>query len=93
MEGRERGCRQNVYRGSKTSHKAGGKPTRGFSLQQTTFSVLNYAQDSGTTVKESLKRTTSSKWATLMKSRIGQGQILSFLCQHSQLRLPHRCKQ
>ena len=29
------------------------------------FSALNYAQDFRTTVKESLKRTMSSKWATL----------------------------
>ena len=29
-----------------TSHNAGGKPTRGFSLQHKTFSLtLNYAQD------------------------------------------------
>ena len=48
-----------------TSDNAGGKPTRGFSLQHKTFSTLNYAQDFGTTVKESLKRTTSSRWATL----------------------------
>ena len=31
------------------------------------MSALNYAQDFGTTVKESLKRTTSSKRATLTK--------------------------
>ena len=42
-----------------------------------------YAQDFGTTVKESLKRTSSSKWATLTKSRIVPCQILSWLCQHS----------
>ena len=51
----------------KTSDNAGGKPTCGFSLQHNTFSALNYAQDFGTTVKESLKRTTSSNKATLMK--------------------------
>ena len=50
-----------------TSDNASGKPTRGFSLQHKTFSTLNYAQDFGTTVKESLKRTTSSRWATLTK--------------------------
>ena len=50
-----------------TSDNAAGKPTRGFSLQHKTFSTLNYAQDFGTTVKESLKRTTSSRWATLTK--------------------------
>ena len=31
-----------------------------------TFNALNYAQDFGTTVKESLKRTTSSKRATAL---------------------------
>ena len=41
-----------------------------FSLSYKTFSrALNYAQDFGTTVKESLKRTTNSKWATLTKSQ------------------------
>ena len=61
IEGRERGCWQSMYQGTKT---------RGFSLQNKTFSALNYAQDFGTTVKESLKRTTNSKWATLTRSRI-----------------------
>ena len=51
----------------KTSDNAGGNPTYGFSLQRDTFSALNYAQDFGTTVKESLKRTTSSKRDTLTK--------------------------
>ena len=41
-----------------TSDNAGGQPTWGFSLQHKTFSALNYAQDFGITVKESLKRTT-----------------------------------
>ena len=54
----------------KTSDNAGGKPTRGFSLQHKTFSALNYAQDLRTTVKESLKRMTNSKSATFTKSRI-----------------------
>ena len=68
IAGRGRGCRQNLYRGKKkTSDNAGGKPTYGFSLQRDTFSALNYAKDFGTTVKESLKRTTSSKRATLEK--------------------------
>ena len=61
----------------KGSDNRGGKATRGFSLQHKTFSALNNAQDFGTTVKESLKRTTSSKWATLTKSRIVPCQILS----------------
>ena len=68
-----------------TSDNAGGQPTWGFSLQHKTFSGLNYAQDFATTVKESLKRTTSTKWVTLTKSRIVPCQILSCLCQHSQL--------
>ena len=55
-----------------------------FSLSYKTFSrALNYAQDFGTTVKESLKRTTNSKWATLTKSRIVSCQIL--LCLFQQL--------
>ena len=70
-----------------TSDNAGGQPTWGFSLQQKTFSALNYAQDFGTTVKKSLKRATSTKWATLTKSRIVPCQILPCLCQDSQLRL------
>ena len=40
----------------KTSDNAGWKPTRGFSLQHKTFIALNYAQDFGNTVKESLKK-------------------------------------
>ena len=76
----------------KTSDNAGGKPTRGFSLQHKIFSALNYAQDFGTTVKESLKRTTNSKWATLTNSRIVPSQILSYLCQLSKLCPSHRCK-
>ena len=51
----------------KPSDNASRKPTCGFSLQHNTFSALNYAQDFGTTVKESLKRTTSSKRATITK--------------------------
>ena len=61
---------------------------RDFSLQHKTFSALNYAQDFGTTMKESLKRTRNSKWATLTKSRIVPYQILSWLCQQSKLSLP-----
>ena len=51
----------SVSRYKKTSDNAGGKPTRDFSLQHKIFRALNYAQDFGTTVKESLKRTTGSK--------------------------------
>ena len=62
----------------KTSDNAGqGKTTRGFTDFNTKHFALNYAQDFRTTVKESLKRTTSSKWATLTKSRIVPCQILS----------------
>ena len=61
---------------------------RDFSLQHKTFTALNYAQDFGTTVKESLKRTRNSNWATLTKSRVVQYQILSWLCQQSKLSLP-----
>ena len=75
-------------------YNAGGKPTRDFSLQNKTFSALKYTQDFGTTVKKSLKRTRkNSKWTTLTKSRIVPCQILSCLCQQSQLCLSHRCKQ
>ena len=49
-------------------NKGAWKAYTGFSLQHKIFSALNYAQDFGTTVKQSLKRTTSSKWATLKKS-------------------------
>ena len=45
----------------KTSDNAGENPTHGFSLQHKTFSALNYPQDFGTPVKESLKRITNSK--------------------------------
>ena len=48
----------------KISDNVGGKPTCGFSLQHNTFSALNYAQDFETTVKESVKRTASSRRAT-----------------------------
>ena len=68
----------------KTSDNAGGKSTRDLSLQHKTFSALNYAQDFGTTVKKSR----NSKWATLTKSRIVPCQLLSCLCQQSQLSLP-----
>ena len=51
----------------KTSDNTGGKPTRGFSPQHKTFSALNYPQDFGTTMKESLKRTTNSKGCTQEK--------------------------
>ena len=68
IAGRGRGCRKNLYRGKKKpSDNASGKPTCGFALQHNTFSALNYAQDFGTTVKESLKRTKSSKRATITK--------------------------
>ena len=62
-----------------TSDNAGGQPTWGFSLQHKTFSALNYAQDFGTTVKESLKRTASTKWVTLTKSRIAPAVSNTFM--------------
>ena len=76
----------------KTFDNAGGKPTRDSSLQHKTFSALNYAQDFGTTVKESLKRSRNSKWPTLTKSRIVpckyfHGFVSSLNC------LSHRCNQ
>ena len=70
-----------------TSDNAGGKPRRDVSLQHKTFSALNYTQDFGTTVKESLKRTRNSKSVTLT-SRIVQCQMLSCFCRQSQLSLP-----
>ena len=49
-------------------------------IQHKKFSALNYAQDLRNRVKESLKRTTNSKWATFAKSLIVPCQILSCLC-------------
>ena len=69
----------------KTFDNAGGKPTRDSSLQHITFSALNYAQDLGTTVKESLKRSRNSKWPTLTKS---PELSRAWPCQQSQLSLP-----
>ena len=64
----------------KTSDNVGGKPTCGFSLQHNTFySALNYAQDFGTTVKESLKRTTSSKRDTLTKEKSNYPVLNTFM--------------
>ena len=37
------------------------KAYTGFSVQRKTFSALNYAKDFGTTVEQSLKRTTHEK--------------------------------
>ena len=79
---------KSVSRYKKLSDNAGGKPTGDFSLQHKAFSAFNYAQDFGTTVKESLKITRNSNWATLTKSRIVQYQILSRVFQQSQLALP-----
>ena len=55
MRDAEEDVEKNLYRGKKTSDNVGGKPTCGFSLHHDTFSALNYAQDFGTTVNESLK--------------------------------------
>ena len=80
-----------------TSDNAGGQPTWGFSLQHKTFSGLNYAQDFGTTVKESLKRTTSTKWVTLTKSRIAPAVYVkyfhAFVSTLNYVSISHRCKQ
>ena len=89
IERRESGC----IKVQKTSDNAGGNPTGGFSLQHKTIRAFNYAQDFGTTAKESLKRTKNSNLATLTKSRIVPCQILLYLCQLSKLCLSHRCKQ
>ena len=73
IEGRERGCRQSLYWGTKTFHNAGGKPTRGFSLtiQHKTFSALNCTQDCGNRVKkESLKRNTNSNSRKVESSHV-----------------------
>ena len=73
----------------KTSDNAGGKPIRDFSLQQKTFSALNYARDFGATMKESLKRTRNrSGLPRLTKTRIVPCQIRSCLGQQSKLPLP-----
>ena len=84
---------KSVSRYKKTWNNAGGKPTRGFSLQHKTFRALNYAQDFGTTVKESRKRTTNSKWATLTKSRIVPCQILTLKAQRVTRDQPSRLQQ
>ena len=77
-----------------TSDNAGGQPTWGFSLQHKTFSALNYAQDFGTTEKESLKRTTSTKWVTLTKSRIVRVKYFhAFVSTLNYVSISHWCKQ
>ena len=68
IERRERAWWQNLYGGTKNFLQRMWKAYTGFSVQHKTFSALNYAQDFGTTVEQSLKRTTSSKWATHEKS-------------------------
>ena len=56
------------------------------------ISALCYAQVFGTTVKESLKRTTKSRGTSFSKSRIAPClKILSCLCQHSQLYVSPIC--
>ena len=71
----------------KTSDNAVGNPTGSFSLHLTQNIQYFELQDFGNRVKESLKITTNSKWATFTESRIVPCQILSCLCQHSRLRL------
>ena len=75
-----------------TSDNAGGKRTRGFSLEHKTFSALNYAQDFGTTVKESLKELgirsgLHSQKVELSLVKYFRAFISSVNC------LSHRCKQ
>ena len=56
------------------------------------ISALCYAQVFGTTEKESLKRTTKSRWTSFSKSRIAPClKILSCLCQLSQLYVSPIC--
>ena len=62
----------------KTSDNVGGNlHAISHFIQHKTFSALNYAQDFRIRVKESLKRSMNSKWATFTKSRIVPCQILS----------------
>ena len=71
IEGREGGYRQSLYRGTKNFLQRRWKTyTRFLTSFSTTFSSLNYAQDFGNWVKESLKITTNSRWATFTKCLI-----------------------
>ena len=72
----------------KTSDNTGGKPTRCFSLQRKTFSALNYAKDFGSTMKESLKRTTNSKGCTQEKSNCPLSNTFMPLLALSTMSLP-----
>ena len=72
----------------KTSDNTDEKPKRGFSLQHKTFSALNYAQDFGTTMKESLKRTTNSKGFTQEKSNCPLSNTFMPLSALSTMSLP-----
>ena len=72
----------------KTSDNTGGKPTRCFSLQHKTFSALNYAKDFGSTMKESLKRTTNSKGCTQEKSNCPLTNTFMPLAALSTMSLP-----
>ena len=57
-------------------------------IQHKTLSALNYAQEFGNRVKESLKTATNSKWATFTKSRIVPCQILSAFVSTLNMSLP-----
>ena len=85
---RKRTSTKSVSRYKKTSNNTGGKPTRGFSLQHKTVSALNYAQDFGTTMKESLKRTTNSKGCTQEKSNCTLSNTFMPLSALSTMSLP-----
>ena len=63
------------------------KPTRGFSLQHKTFNALNYAQDFGITVKESLKTTRNSKGYTQEKPNCPVSNTFSDRCKQCQKKL------
>ena len=87
IEARKRGCRQRSisrYKTLLTTQVENLQHAISHFIQHHTFSALNYAQNCGNRMKESLKRTANSK------SRIVPCQILSCLCYHSELCLSHQ---
>ena len=77
IEGRKRGCRQRSVSRYKTllpTQVENIQHAISHFIQRQTFTALNYAQNFGNRMKESLKRTTNSN------SRIVPCQILSCLC-------------
>ena len=90
IEGRERGCRQSLYRGKKTSDNTGGTRTRDFSLQHKTFSALNYAREPQwkNRVKElGIRSGLHSQKVELSRVKYFHAFVSSLNC------LSHRCKQ